>query len=437
MPLVTLTVRKPKTPAFKAARLDGAHAAVAAGVPAADRFQRAPELETGRQVRGDGLCAEGCVKQTKQNKWLVGEVLRTEVPTTPGTQSRLRGSKGISTVNAGTRFERCKRSVRPGSADDSKRSIAMEGNMKFRVSLLSAMIAAGMGLAASASAEPFFFTSGNPDGRLGALARSESSGKIETETADDFILAGTTVISGATITGLVVNAPAANISNVEVELYHVFPLDSIDPPSGRVLSRVNSPSDVEIDAATRDGSDGTLGFVASRLATGVTVANTVANGINPNPSRTKGEGAVIGDQAQITITFKQPIVLPAGHYFFRPDVLVNGGDFFYMSAPRSPGVPFTGDLQAWIRNTNLAPDWVRIGTDVIGSDTPPAPTFNMTFSLAGNTVPQAGTPGEPNCHGQSISALARQFGGIDAAASALGFSGVDTLQSSLQAFCSA
>jgi len=39
MPLVTLTVRKPKTPAFKAARLDGAHAAVAAGVPAADRFQ--------------------------------------------------------------------------------------------------------------------------------------------------------------------------------------------------------------------------------------------------------------------------------------------------------------------------------------------------------------------------------------------------------------
>jgi hypothetical protein len=61
----------------------------------------------------------------------------------------------------------------------------------------------------------------------------------------------------------------------------------------------------------------------------------------------------------------------------------------------------------------------------------------MTFSLAGNTVPQAGTPGEPNCHGQSVSALARQFGGIDAAASALGFSGVDTLQSSLQAFCSA
>ena len=307
--------------------------------------------------------------------------------------------------------------------------------MKLRVSLLSAMIAAGMGLATSASAAPFFFTSGGPDGRLGALARSASPGKIGTETADDFILAEPTVISGATITGLVVNAPVANIANVEVELYHVFPLDSVDPPAGRVLSRVNSPADVEIDGATRDGSAGTLGFVANHLATGVMVANTVVNGINPKPSRTSGEGPAIGDQAQITIVFKQPILLPEGHYFFRPDVLVNGGDFLYMSAPRSPGVPFAGDLQAWIRNSSLAPDWVRIGTDVIGSDTPPAPTFNMTFSLSGNTVPNTGTPGEPSCHGQSVSALARQFGGIAAAASVLGFSNVDALQGSLQEFC--
>ena len=310
--------------------------------------------------------------------------------------------------------------------------------MKFRVSLLSAMITASLGLATSASAASFFFTTGNPDHLLGALTRSASQGKIETETADDFILAGTTVINGATITGLI-NAPVANIANVEVELYHVFPLDSTFPPSGRVLSRVNSPADVEIDAATRDGSDGTLGFVANRQATGVSVANTVVNGINPTPSRTNGEGPATGDQVQITIMFTQPILLPAGHYFFRPDVLVTGGDFLYMSAPRpivAPGTPFLGDLQAWIRNSQLAPDWVRIGTDVIGA-TPPAiaPTFNMTFSISGETVPDAGTPGEPNCHGQSVYALAKQFGGIDEAASALGFSSVDALQDSLREFC--
>ena len=45
MPLVTLTVRKPKSAEFKAAVLDAVHAAlVSTGVPAADRFQRVLEL---------------------------------------------------------------------------------------------------------------------------------------------------------------------------------------------------------------------------------------------------------------------------------------------------------------------------------------------------------------------------------------------------------
>jgi hypothetical protein len=46
MPLVTLTVRKPKASAFKSTVLDAVHAAlVSSGVPAADRFQRVLELE--------------------------------------------------------------------------------------------------------------------------------------------------------------------------------------------------------------------------------------------------------------------------------------------------------------------------------------------------------------------------------------------------------
>jgi hypothetical protein len=307
--------------------------------------------------------------------------------------------------------------------------------MRLRVSLVSAMITAGV-LAAPAWADPFFFTTGNPDGRLGALSRSESPGKIETETADDFILTETTVIKGATITGLI-TAPSA-ITNVEVELYNRFPLDSVIPPSGRVLSRVNSPADVEIDAATRDGQDGTLSFAARQLNASFSVSNTVVNGINPTPSKTGGEGSASGQEVQITITFTKPILLPAGQYFFRPDVLLAGGDFLYLSAPRSPGVPFVGDLQAWIRNSRLAPDWLRIGTDIIGGATPTTtPTFNMTFSLAGNTIPEAGIPGEPNCHGDSVSALAHQFGGIHAAASTMGFSSVDALQDSFKEFCKA
>ena len=46
MPLVTLTVRKPKSAAFKSAVFDAVHAAlVASGVPPTDRFQRVLELD--------------------------------------------------------------------------------------------------------------------------------------------------------------------------------------------------------------------------------------------------------------------------------------------------------------------------------------------------------------------------------------------------------
>lgn len=47
MPLVTLTVRRPKSSAFKTGVLEAVHAAlVSAGVPATDKFQRVIELET-------------------------------------------------------------------------------------------------------------------------------------------------------------------------------------------------------------------------------------------------------------------------------------------------------------------------------------------------------------------------------------------------------
>src|SRR5215470_4939863 len=46
MPIVTLTVRKPKSNQFKSTLLDAVHAAlVSSGVPSTDRFQRVLELE--------------------------------------------------------------------------------------------------------------------------------------------------------------------------------------------------------------------------------------------------------------------------------------------------------------------------------------------------------------------------------------------------------
>jgi len=305
--------------------------------------------------------------------------------------------------------------------------------MTFRRLIFLAFLTVVMGVA-PLSATSFFFTTGSPDGRLGSLSQPAAAAKLETETADDFLLSETTTIKEATITGLLTaGAKISSIDNVEIEIYRVFPNDS-RPPSGNVPTRANSPADVEIDSATRDGIRGTLAFRAVLLNAGVSVQNTVVTGINKAPHNvTHGEGPVSGDEVQITVTFDPPIILPSDHYFFRPEVSVSGGDFLFLSAPRpivSPGTPFLPDLQAWIRNSGLKPDWLRIGTDIIDGG-----TFNMAYSLTGDTIPAAGTPGQANCHGETVSALAQQFGGMKKAAAALGFSSVSSLQEGLRTFC--
>ena len=250
---------------------------------------------------------------------------------------------------------------------------------------LAATVGALTGAGSSAAAASFTFTTGNPDGKIATLSRLASAGKIQTETADDFLLTETSVINQATFTGLIPSgASLSAISDVEVEFYHVFPGDSNTNRTLTVPTRANSPGDVEIGAATRDGLTGTLSFNSEIVSALFSVSNSVVNGINRATNQTtRGEGPITGQAVLITVTFNPPIALPAGHYFFRPEVLLDGGDFFWLSAPRpivAPGTPFLGDLQSWIRNDDLAPDWLRIGTDI----TLQGP-FNAAFSLSGET----------------------------------------------------
>ena len=312
--------------------------------------------------------------------------------------------------------------------------------MTTRISIRVLTLVFAVCFGAAAQDNHFSFSTGSPDGKLGALSRPAGSQGLETETADDFALTKATVVSGATIHGLIPKDTAvSSITRVEVEIYHIFSLDSdtgrtSGPPTfstPNVPTRVNSPSDHEIDTGTRDSNGSTLNFIAAEISA-FQVQNTVVNGVS---KLTHGDGPASGEQVEIDIVFNPPLFLAAGHYFFRPEVQVDDGNFLYLSAPRpiTSGTPFPAgvtDLQAWIRNANLAPDWLRIGTDIIG-----AGTFNMTFSLTGNTVPEAGIPGQANCHGKTVSALAHEFGGIDASASTLGYSSVDALQDGIQTFC--
>jgi hypothetical protein len=246
---------------------------------------------------------------------------------------------------------------------------------------------------AAAAVQPFFFSTGDPDGKIATLSRTASAGKLEQETADDFVTTHATEILAATFTGLIVGgATTADVSQVEIELYHVFPIDSVNPPDGRVNTRMNSPSDNNFAAS--DSKLNQLSFTTTVLNSSFTAANSVVSGPNAKPNQfTNGDGPVTGIEVQFNITFNTPFLLGTDHVFFRPEVnLGNAGNFLWLSAPKpiTGGTgPFSPDLQTWTRGDGpgtIAPDWSRIGTDITHQG-----PFNASFSLAGLVVPEPST----------------------------------------------
>ena len=256
-------------------------------------------------------------------------------------------------------------------------------------------------VALPAVATPFFFSTGTVNNLIATASRPGPTSGVnqETESADDFILSGHTLLTSATFTGLV--PTTATISEVIVEIYRVFPADSDTtrtsfpvPPfsTPQVPARQNSPSDVELDG--RDSAvAGELTFSTTLLSNLTGAQNSIDTGIHAIPNfNTGGDGAVTGlQEVQFNVTFSDPIDLSPDHYFFVPQVLLSNPDqhFLWLSASRpidATGTPFAPDLQSWIRNAQLDPDWLRIGTDVVGGT-----TFNAAFSLTGNSVPEPGT----------------------------------------------
>jgi hypothetical protein len=245
---------------------------------------------------------------------------------------------------------------------------------------------------------PFFFSTGNVDGLIATASRPSSAGKIEIESADDFVVSGGTLkLTSATFQGLIpTGASLSSIGNVRVEIYRVFPADSdvgrtSGPPTfstSQVPTRVNSPSDVAFDSReTGSGLTFTPGVVQSSFTANKSVLNGISVGAGTG-------GAVTGQQVQFNVIFSTPFTLPADHYFFVPQVELSSGDFFWLSSVRPivpPGTPFPAgftDLQSWMRNETLDPDWLRIGTDIIGGT-----TFNAQFTLDGDlsAVPEPAT----------------------------------------------
>jgi len=280
---------------------------------------------------------------------------------------------------------------------------------------IAALAFAAVVMPLPAAADTFVFNTGAPDGLMATATRPASGSNFEIETGDDFVLTQPTSITQAAFTGLIPSG--ASITNVVVEVYHVFPTDSdvgrtSGPPTfstSQVPTRVNSPADVEIAEANRSLSAGSLSIIPIIQNPTFTAANSVQpGGIHPMPGQTTGgNGPVTGQEVQINVNFTTPITLPADHYFFVPQVSLSGdgNNFFWLSAPRpidpsTGGIPFPPgftDLQSWTRDQMLDPDWLRIGSDIVGPTPATGPTFNAAFVLNGVAVPGpivgAGLPG--------------------------------------------
>ena len=247
---------------------------------------------------------------------------------------------------------------------------------------------------ANAGAAPFFFSTGFPDGRIATATRPATGGSFEIEAADDFVLTAPTILTSASFTGLYAGPSNGSPTAVVVEIYRVFPADSdVNRTSGpptfstpNVPTRVNSPSDVAIDS--RDSSAGQMDFTTTMLGSFTANNSVQPGGIHPTPGQTTGgNGEVTGEEVLFDVSFTTPISLDAGHYFFVPQVALDSGNFLWLSAPRpivAPGTPFPAgntDLQSWTRDQFLDPDWLRIGTDIVGDGA----AFNATFSITGTT----------------------------------------------------
>jgi hypothetical protein len=108
---------------------------------------------------------------------------------------------------------------------------------------------------------------------------------------------------------------------------------------------------------------------------------------------TGGNNAITGTEATFTVDFVNAMLLNPDHYFMVAQVQMSSGSFYWLSGSRpiagTGTTSFAPDLQAWVRDANLDPDWLRVGTDIVGGTTPP--TFNLSFAVVGTIVPEPST----------------------------------------------
>jgi hypothetical protein len=222
----------------------------------------------------------------------------------------------------------------------------------------------------------------------------------------------------------------------------------------------------------QNGNDGGNGYISSSVPYNSQAADdfVVPALTNWNITSVSTTGADLADLSAVTVTIYgdssgspgaqvYSAVIPAGSFTDDPGTFgYPGGDLTIpIDATLGPGhywlsVQGNGDLYYWeIRNvvSNDSamwqnPDggwgqgctsWGDLATCFSNLNGGPG-TLDLMFSLSGTSTPVfAGTPGQPNCVGKTVSALSNEYGGMSAAAQALGFDSVKALQLDIKQYC--
>src|SRR5262245_57720969 len=160
-----------------------------------------------------------------------------------------------------------------------------------------------------------------------------------------------------------------------------------------------------------------------------------------------GPGTTTSDEiahTRFTVPIEGPICSPSScgaMVTLFSGLSIGPGNYFLTLSPNAMSTGNVGWFPA-LNPTVIVDAGVIQGASFVAAPVAPYPPANafviypfaMNFAVTATGV-FAGTPGEANCHGQSVSALARQFGGLSNAAAALGCPSVQALQHAITAFC--
>jgi len=266
----------------------------------------------------------------------------------------------------------------------------------------------------------------------GDLAAKPDGSRVYVTGAGTDFAGAVSVIATAT-NGVIATIPVSAASGIAVtpdgsKVYvSANPVSVINTATNRVVASIPISATGAV-AVTPDGSKvyiaGSVGLYVIDTATNAVTA-TIPLGVNdvavsPDGSKVYVTGLLAGQR------FAGVSVIDAA-----TNVVIATVDGF-LSAATLAVTPDGGKLYV----TDPSPDVIGVidtATNAVtgyifGLDNP------VDVSIPGPLV-FAGTPGTANCIGQSVSALAQGFGGLNAAAVTLGFSSVGALQDAIMAFC--